>query len=130
MSQTIQVGIERGKQIYRDRASPDPTELTATAPNSPNLATSKAMALASKPVVATVTNPFRSPPMRVVDYKPGLIVRSSDPGSLVGSRKLTPATTIGDCWIVGQMYFCNVRCENGATHIRALPRLQIQGKPK
>lgn len=66
--------------------------------------------------------------MRVADYRPGLIVNSNDAATITG-RRLPPATTIGDCWIVGQMYFCKVRCENGATHIRALPRLQIQGKP-
>lgn len=30
MNHNMQAGIDRGKQIYRDRASPDPTEIMAT----------------------------------------------------------------------------------------------------
>jgi hypothetical protein len=64
--------------------------------------------------------------MRVVDYQPGLIVNSTDPCSITGASKLLPATTIGDCWRVGQTYFCKVQDPRGSVHIRALPRLEIR----
>lgn len=63
--------------------------------------------------------------MRVADYRPGLIVNSNDAATITG-RRLPPATTIGDCWIVGQTYFCKVQDPRGAIHVRALPRLEIK----